>query len=126
LVSDDLIRSRIFNSDGTPAGDDFVVNGASVSVAENTTAVTTIGASDPDAGDVISFAIVGGEDATVFTIHETSGALSFVAAPDFEAPTDSDGNNVYEVIIQADDGWGGTDTRVMSVMVTNEADVLFV
>ena len=32
-----------------------------------------------------------------FSIDATTGALSFVAAPDHEAPTDTGGNNVYDV-----------------------------
>jgi hypothetical protein len=34
-------------------------------------------------------------------IEATTGALSFVTAPDFELPTDSGANNVYDVIVGA-------------------------
>jgi hypothetical protein len=65
---------------------------ATVSVAENTTAVTTVTAADVDAGDTLTYSIVGGDDAGLFTIDASTGALSFVTAPDFEAPGDADGD----------------------------------
>ena len=77
-------------------------------VTENTTEVATISASDPD-GDTISFA-VSGTDAQSFEISE-DGVLTFLTAPDFEAPADSDGDNLYQVTIVvsdgADSGWVG-------------------
>src|SRR5438128_10722190 len=50
---------------------------AAVSVAENSTAVTTVTASDPDAGATLSYSIVGGADAAKFTIDSATGALAF-------------------------------------------------
>src|SRR5205814_1334431 len=68
---------------------------ASVSVAENTAAVTTVTATDADLpAQTLSYAISGGADAATFTINATSGALSFVSAPNFENPTDTGTNNV--------------------------------
>jgi serralysin len=57
---------------------------ASVQVAENATAVTTVSGVDPE-GRPLAFAIAGGADAALFTIDAATGALSFKAAPDFEA-----------------------------------------
>src|SRR3989454_764031 len=92
---------------------------ASVSVAENTTAVTTVTASDADLpAQTLSYAIFGGADAATFTIDATTGALSFVSAPNFENPTDTGTNNVYDVTVQGSDGTGGTDAQAMSVSVT--------
>ena len=54
---------------------------AAVSVAENTTAVTTVIATDPDAEQALSYSIVGGADETRFTINSTTGALAFVTPP---------------------------------------------
>jgi hypothetical protein len=76
---------------------------ASVSVAENTTAVTTIRATDAD-GTTPTYAIAGGADAAKFAINTTSGALAFKVAPGFGAPSDAGGNNVYEVTVRATDG----------------------
>ena len=76
---------------------------AGVSVAENTTVVTTVTSTDPD-GPAPAYSIVGGADASKFTINATTGALAFVTAPNFETPTDVGANNVYDVIVQASDG----------------------
>ena len=64
--------------------------------------------------------IVGGADAAKFTIDATTGALAFVTAPNFEAPTDAGANNVYDVTVQVSDGNGGIDTQAIAVTVTNQ------
>src|SRR6476659_107826 len=88
-------------------------------VAENTTAVTTVTATDPDAGQALSYSIIGGADAGKFTIGSNTGALSFITAPNFELPTDAGGNNVHDVTVQVSDGHGGTDSQAIAVTVTN-------
>src|SRR5204862_58801 len=77
---------------------------ASINVAENSTAVTTVTSTDVDAGDSKSFSISGGADSALFTINSSTGALSFLAAPNFEAPGDVGGNNVYDVQVKVTDG----------------------
>src|SRR5262249_50580984 len=57
---------------------------ASLSVAENTKAVTTVVAHDTDYGQTLTYSLAGGADAAAFAIDGKSGVLSFVAAPDFE------------------------------------------
>ena len=52
---------------------------ATALVAENTTAVTTVTATDPNAGDAVTFSIVGGADAATFTINATTGAVTFAS-----------------------------------------------
>ena len=95
---------------------------ASISVAENTTAVTTVTATDADLpAQTLSFSISGGADATSFTINGSTGVLSFVAAPDFGNPTDAGADNVYDVIVQVSDG-GLTDTQAIAVTVTATND----
>src|SRR5262249_31389676 len=96
---------------------------AAISVTENTTAVTTVTASDPDVGQALSYSIVGGADPAKFTIDATTGALAFVTAPDYEAPTDSGVNNVYDVTVQVSDGHGGIDTQAIAVTVQDVAGV---
>jgi FG-GAP-like repeat len=92
---------------------------ATISIAENITAVTAVMATDPDAGQTLSYSISGGADAAKFTIGSLTGVLSFVTAPNFELPTDAGGNNVYDVIVQASDGLGGIDTQALAVTVTD-------
>ena len=93
---------------------------AAVSVVENGTAVTTVTASDADAGATLTYEIVGGADAALFDLNATSGLLTFKTAPDFEAPQDVGINNVYDVIVKAsDDGTIGSDTQALAITVTN-------
>jgi len=95
---------------------------ASVSVAENSTAVTTVTGADADQpAPTLVYSISGGPDAARFTINASTGALAFVAAPDFEAPTDFGADNVYDVKVQVSDGTL-TDTQAIAVTVTNVAD----
>ena len=97
---------------------------AAISIAENTTAVTTVVASDPE-GATISYSITGGADAALFQVDSATGALRFIAAPDFETKADAGANNVYDVIVTASDG-SLTDTQAIAVTVTNanEAPVI--
>ncbi|MFZ4531051.1 MAG: cadherin domain-containing protein, partial [Alsobacter sp.] len=92
---------------------------ASVAMAENGAAVTTVTATDPDAGTAIAYAIIGGADAALFAIDQNSGVLHFVGAPNFEVPLDAGADNVYDVIVQASDGQL-TTTQVLAVTVTNQ------
>ena len=94
---------------------------AAVNVAENSTAVTTVTATDADAGATLTYCIVGGADAAKFTINASTGALTFVSAPDSESPTDAGGNNVYDVQVQVSDGTN-TDVQDIAVTVTNVND----
>jgi VCBS repeat-containing protein len=92
---------------------------ASVTVGENSTVVTTVTATDVDAGHTLGYSIAGGADAGRFTINNSTGQLSFASAPSYEAPADSGGNNVYDVTVQVSDGQGGTDTQALAVTVAN-------
>ncbi|MDJ0874285.1 MAG: DUF4347 domain-containing protein, partial [Desulfobacterales bacterium] len=92
---------------------------ASINAVENTTTVTTVTATDADPGDVPTFSITGGADAALFDIDTNSGVLTFRNPPDFENPVDSNGDNVYDVEVTADDGSGGTDSQTIDVTVTN-------
>lgn len=109
----------------TPVNDAPTItsNGGGVSatsvVFENVTEVTKIVAGDPDVGAKISYSIAGGADAALFAINAETGLLSFVSAPDFDAPSDSGRNNVYEVTVMASDDQGGSDSQTLSVEVRN-------
>jgi hypothetical protein len=91
---------------------------AAINVAENTTLVTDVNATDPDGPAGLSFSIAGGADAARFSINAVSGLLSFTSPPNFESPTDAGGNNVYEVIVQVSDG-SLSDSQTIIVTVTD-------
>jgi hypothetical protein len=89
---------------------------ASYSVAENTAGLFNINATDVDAGTTLTYSLTG-TDANDFSISGTGG-LSFSPAADFEAPTDSDGNNTYVVVTWVSDG-ALTDSQTVTITVTN-------
>ncbi|WP_162142035.1 beta strand repeat-containing protein [Ilumatobacter coccineus] len=100
---------------------------STVSVSENSSLVVDVEASDPE-GDVegagLSYSL-SGPDQGLFAI-DGSGVLSFVSAPDFEAPGDSGGDNGYSVTVTVTDSGALTDSRALSVNVTdvNEAPIV--
>jgi hypothetical protein len=99
---------------------------ASVSIAENTLTVASVTATDADLpASSFTYDISGGVDAAKFTIDANSGVLQFVSAPDFENPTDSGANNVYNLTVRVSDGTN-TDTQSIAVTVTNVASELIV
>lgn len=108
-------RSPVITSNGGGAN-------ATRSVAENGTAVTTVTATDVNPGTTFSYSINGGADAARFAINSSSGVLSFVSAPNFEAPTDAGANNVYDVTVQVSDG-ALTDAQAIAVTVTDVNEV---
>ena len=75
-------------------------------------------ADDPEDDDPIVWSITG-DDAGQFSIPGTSGALTFKAQPDYEAPGDANTDNVYEVTVVATDSEGNRSTRDVEVTVTN-------
>ena len=80
-----------------PTGD------ANITAAENTTgAPDRYSSTDPDHGDTVLWGVFG-PDADDFRI-DSSGNLAFDGAPDYEMPTDSGGNNVYDIAVVAGDG----------------------
>ena len=85
----------------------FAVDSVSLQVVENTGAGAAIGdpmaASDDDAHATLTYTL-GGADAAGFTIDGATGQIRMSAALDFEAPADSDGDNVYEMSVSVSDG----------------------
>ena len=91
---------------------------ATASVTENTeTAVYTPVVTDAD-GDPLTFTL-SGTDAALFEIDEQTGAVTFIDAPDYEAPGDDGGDNAYNIVITASDGTNSTDQDV-TITVTDE------
>ena len=64
---------------------------------------------------------LSGADAGEFSIS-TGGVLSFSSTPDFENPADADGDNVYEVTIEAADGTYTASPLAVTVTVTDVDD----
>lgn len=103
----------------TPNAPPAFTSAATASVVENSALAYQAAASDAE-GSAITFSIAGGADAARFTIAAT-GALSFAAVPNFEAPTDADGDNVYRVQLRASDG-SASSTLDLAVTVANSRE----
>ncbi len=88
---------------------------------ENEPSIAYLQAYDPE-DDTLSYAISGGEDATLFTIDAASGQLSFISAPDYESPQDADADNTYEVEITASDAEFSTAASVL-VSISDVDDI---
>ena len=69
----------------------------------------------------LTYSISGGADALLFSINSTTGVLSFITAPNFESPTDSGNNNVYDVEVTVTDNGAGflTDVQDLAITITN-------
>ena len=91
-----------------------ISSGNTYSVAENTTAIGSVAASDAD-GDTLSY-FLSGDDLSLITLTGTT--LSFNAAPDFEAPADANSDNVYKVTVIVSDGVA-KDAKDLEISVTN-------
>ena len=103
----------------TEFDDDADGNTDRVIVAENRIAAYRA----PDAeGDSPVYSL-SGTDAALFTIDADTGEVSFMAAPDFEAPGDDDRDNVYDITVTASDGTNQTDQSV-AITVTDEYDLV--
>jgi len=93
-------------------------SGAAASIAENTAISTTVydATAYGDAG--VSYSL-SGADSALFNINASSGAVTFIASPDFEAPTDAGTNNLYDFTVTATDAAGNTADQAVAITVTN-------
>lgn len=94
-----------------------------VTIDENQTEVATVTASDSD-GDILTYSI-SGDDAGLFSIDASTGSITFIVAPDFEAPNDTGRDNEYELNVTASDDFGGSDTILFTARVTNLAETRY-
>jgi Ca2+-binding RTX toxin-like protein len=97
-------------------------SGADFSILENTTAVGSVTAVDPE-HDTFAFSLTGGTDESFFSIDAHTGALKFVASPDFETPADANHDNIYDVIVTATDSHGAVSMQDISVHVTDVVEI---
>ena len=95
---------------------------ANLSVQENISAVTTVIGDDTDLPpQSLTYSITGGADSSRFNIDPSTGILAFISAPDFEVPTDSGLDNIYNVTVQVSDG-SLAATQDIAIVVTNISD----
>ena len=102
----------------TPVNDAPELPNPYFSVDENHADVAVMDTTDVD-GDTLSYSVTGGADQTLFAIDASTGALSFITAPDYESPQDSDQDNIYSVQVTVTDPSGLTDTETFTITVND-------
>ena len=90
-----------------------ITGSENVNVNENETAVGTYSANES-----VTWSL-SGVDSSNFSCNETSGALVFSSAPNYEVPTDDDSNNVYTLTLTATDPYGNATSVNISITVVN-------
>ena len=127
-VSDGSLSStQDFSFTITNVNEAPVLSPATFSIAEQSTAVGTISASDPDGSTSLTYSLASGSDAIddgLLSINSSTGVVSFLAAPNYESPGDQGLNNVYNFTVNVSDGSIVT-SKAYSVSVgnVNEAPV---
>jgi hypothetical protein len=120
LYADKAIAITVTNVNERPS----ITSGSAISVLENISTSDTVyavTATDPDASTTLTYSIRGGVDASLFNIDSSTGSVTFKASPNYEAPTDSNGDNVYNIIVRATDNGTGLlyAEKAVAITVTN-------
>ncbi len=106
----------------TGTNDAPVLTANNATIDENTTAIDAgISATDVDS-TTLSYSI-GGIDAGFFSIDPDTGVLSFIDAPDFEAPADAGADNIYDVTVTVTDEQGDSASQDITVTVADVDEV---
>lgn len=93
-------------------------SGATASVAENQTSAITLVATDDQ---TITYSI-SGTDSALFSINSSSGVVTFASAPDYESPSDSGSDNVYNFTATATDSNGLATNQAVTITVTDVSE----
>lgn len=88
-------------------------------IEEGESVVTTVTASDESS---FQLSIAAGSDGELFALA-ANGALTFVEAPDFEMPLDTNGDNIYSLTINALDIAGNSTNQTLQVTVTDVDEI---
>jgi hypothetical protein len=94
------------------------------SIAENSLTSTVVHtATATDNVGVTAYAFeAGGADNARFSLNTSTGALTFLSRPDFEAPGSAAGTNAYTVRVRASDAAGNNAVQTVTINVTDVFD----
>jgi hypothetical protein len=96
---------------------------SSFSVVENI--ATSVTAATLTVSEDSTLTISSGADASlfdIFTSDNVTAVLKFKTSPNFEAPSDNGGNNIYDLTITATDTAGNANTQSITIAVTDVAE----
>ncbi|MEZ6119851.1 MAG: PKD domain-containing protein [Pirellulaceae bacterium] len=98
---------------------------ATLPIEENTFLAGILAAIDNEQpSDTLTYTLTGaGPDDALFTIRP-GARLSFLTAPDYEAPSDADGDNSYVIEVQATDAIGQSDIATITIDVADSASAV--
>ena len=85
-----------------------------VDVAENSNGTIHVATTMDPEQESLTYSL-SGTDADDFAIDSSSGAISFVSTPDYETPTDTNTDNVYELTFEVSNG---TTTTLQELVIT--------
>lgn len=102
-------------TDSTADNPPVITSSATFNAAENQTAVGTVTATGQTP---ITYAFTGGADDALFAINSSSGVLTFLVAPDFEAPGDVGADNIYNISVSATNALGSAGQNI-AITVTD-------
>jgi hypothetical protein len=119
------VALQVLFNDSVPV----ITSVASTSVAENIAGtvytegtVYTVTASFADPGAVLTYSM-SGTDAALFNLNALTGAVSFIAAPNYEAPADAGQDNVYNISVMASHGSQSSAAQAVAITVTDVVEV---
>lgn len=122
-----VLAATIAGCSGVGTGVTFNTSLARTNVNENTQSVFWTAKAQAGANANLIKYSMSGPDAGVFNLNETTGALSFKVAPDYEKPSDADGNNEYIINITAKVGESTADQNLrVSVNDVTQASLALV
>ena len=117
-VATQQVSISVVNVNESPA----VTSAGNYTTPENQAQIGIVSSADED-GDMAVYSLIGTTDDLLFDIDRTTGSLSFKAVPDFESPEDTNGDNVYNILVQIEDQNGGVTTQIITVTVVNDNEV---
>ncbi len=101
-----------------------ITSAATASVGENQTSAIDVEATDDNdiEGPGLQYALTGLIDDALFEIDVVTGVVVFSAAPDFESPTDTGQDNVYNIQVTVTDSQNLTAVQDIAITVTDVAE----
>ena len=112
------VAVNVINSTGTEEPTITATSRPALTFRENGTGtVYSFRSRDPQ-GRPVEWSVTG-DDSGEFEIGLNTGVLTFRSPPDFEIPTDSGNNNVYEITVVVTDDQGLTDSFDLTISVTD-------
>ena len=112
--------SAIINITVQSVNDAAVVTLSNTTVMENSLLTGIIPQVTDAENNSVTLQLGTSLDSALFILDATTNELSFIQAPDFETPNDSDQDNIYQVEVLANDGTIVSDGVIATISVVNE------